>query len=138
MSTRSMIFITGKGKYNQGKATIAMYKNKPLFPEIFVGKLLGESTTQFGIGASMESTYTTEFKETMVDHGDLEWFYIVNLEKKTVECYKVIPFGDRVGELVSPFVYLKQLDDQAEDKKAITSAINRLKKQGYTVITNKA
>lgn len=108
----------------------------------FAGLVVGEAVTMYGMGARIEKRY---FEELNPDHlggqCDLEWIYIVNTEKRTVEIYgggftgKAPQFALKKG-MVDPVIYAKRYRDESFALKITQEMVKAIEAEGYSV--NKA
>jgi hypothetical protein len=161
MSTRSMIFVTGYKQHESDLTTFSVYKHHDGYPthtlaliadtlficdklikaakpfaklnlSTFLGKLTGEGTNEYGQGVSVEKESRGDYGDHLINHGDLDYVYIINLVEKTVHCMK--KEGSKFGS-TNPFDYLNKIAEQyrKEDQIVLTKKIERMKKLGFKI-----
>lgn len=100
-------------------------------PNMLTGCVIGAATSEYGMGASIEETYQTLFKPEMVDHGDIEWMYLLNTDDNTLKIYGCeYEIGYR-----DPMSYVEELKDECQDDEAkeTKDLLAQIKKTGFTV-----
>jgi hypothetical protein len=99
----------------------------------FVGLLIGEETTCYGMSVHLQDTdWGVPFHASMVKEDDawIEWTYVIDLDKKVVNVYRSF-----AGGLVDPCEYASQLypEYQKRTRTAITKHVSAIEALGFKV-----
>lgn len=120
---------------------------KSLTTEHVVGKIIGESTCQYGIGCNIDqydddsARYDETFKpEHLGTQSDLEWIYLVDLEAKSISIYGggytgAVPQVAYKRKTVNPLKYADSLREefQNEERKATLELVSKVEALGFKV-----
>ena len=116
------------------------FENDLVYPvSLAVGKVIGASTSFYGIGAIVEEEFEESFEPSHLgNHADLEWQYVIDLEKKDVSVFKCNgnPQASYKKGVSDPLpqarivVDVSRVIKEAKDK--ISKAIGRIVKLGFS------
>jgi len=106
-------------------------EERTIQPNMLTGLVIGAATSEYGMGAALEESYQTEFKPEMVDHGDIEWMYLLNTDDNTLKIYG----SDYDKGYKDPMAYIQCLRDECQDDEAkeTKDLLAKIKKAGFTV-----
>ena len=111
----------------------------PLNQELMVGATIASSLKYTGLEAVLDKTYDEAFTpKHLGKQSDLEWIYVVDVEKKTISVYGGVwtgfyPIAAYKKGVVDPVSYVEQLIPACivQEKKAIKAAMKRIQALGF-------
>jgi len=114
------------------------FNEKLVYPAtLALGKLIGACTSFYGIGAVVEEEFAESYKPSHFgNHGDAEWLYLIDLEKRDVSIFECS--GDSQASVKKgvsdPYNEVKGYYENVQErcKAKISDVVNKIVELGFT------